>query len=64
MMYAYGITLDGTYHIKNKIVCQDAHAIEKCGDRMVIAAVADGLGSAEHSEIASRLAADISTAHC
>jgi len=64
MIYAYGLSLDGTYHIKNEIVCQDAHAIEKCGDSLIIAAVADGLGSAEHSEVGSRLAADTSTAYC
>jgi len=64
MIYAYGITLDGTYHIKNKIVCQDAHAIEKCSDCLVIASVADGLGSSEHSEVASRIAANISTNYC
>jgi hypothetical protein len=64
MIYAYGISLEGTYHIKNKIVCQDAHAIVKCGKDMVIAAVADGLGSAEHSEVGSRMAADITTAYC
>lgn len=64
MIYAYGITLDGTYHIKNSIVCQDAHAIEKCSDDMVIAAVADGLGSEDHSDVASRIAADTSTDYC
>ena len=25
MIYAYGVTQQGTYHIKNNIVCQDAH---------------------------------------
>jgi len=63
MFYTYGITLDGTYHLKNKIVCQDAHAI-KYNDGMVIATVADGLGSEEHSDVASRIAADVSTEHC
>ena len=64
MIYTYGITLDGTYHLKNNIVCQDAHKIEECSENMVVAAVADGLGSAEHSEVASRLAVDISVAYC
>ena len=45
MIYAYGITMQGTYHVKNNIVCQDVNEIVKCGDDMVIAAVADGLGS-------------------
>jgi hypothetical protein len=56
--------MDGTYHLKNNIVCQDAHSIIKLSDDMVIAAVADGLGSAEHSDVASRLAADLSTTYC
>ena len=25
MIYAYGVTQQGAYHIKNNVVCQDAH---------------------------------------
>lgn len=64
MIYAYGVTQQGTYHIKNNIVCQDAHRIEKCADSCVIAAVADGLGSEAHSDIASKLAVEISVGYC
>jgi serine/threonine protein phosphatase PrpC len=64
MIYAYGITEQGTYHIKHNIVCQDAHKIIKCRDDLVIAAVADGLGSEEHSDVASKIAVEISTGHC
>lgn len=64
MIYAYGVTQQGTYHIKKGIVCQDAHCIVKCGDSCVVAAVADGLGSEEHSDVASRLAADVSVGYC
>ena len=64
MIYAYGITLAGTYHIKNNIICQDAHAIKKSSDCFVIAAVADGLGSEEYSDVASRIAIDVSTDYC
>jgi len=64
MIYAYGITTQGTYHIKNSIVCQDSHEIVKCSDEIVIAAVADGLGSSEHSKVASSIAAKTSTSHC
>jgi hypothetical protein len=64
MIYTYGITLQGTHHVKNNVVCQDAHAIQKCGDNMVIVAVADGLGSAEHSDVASKIAVAISTDYC
>lgn len=64
MIYTYGITQQGTYHVKNNIVCQDAHNIVKCGDSMVVAAVADGLGSEEHSDIASKIAANSATNYC
>lgn len=64
MIYAYGVTQQGTYHVKKNIVCQDAHRIMKCGDSCVIAAVADGLGSEEHSDIASKLAVEVSVDYC
>ena len=64
MIYAYGITQQGTYHIKNNIVCQDSHNIIKCGDFMAVAAVADGLGSEKHSDVASKIAAKTSTDYC
>ena len=64
MIYAYGITQQGTYHIKKDLVCQDAHNIIKVGENCVIAAVADGLGSEEHSDIASDMASKISTEYC
>lgn len=64
MIYAYGITQQGTYHVKHDMVCQDAHNIIKCDDSYAIAAVADGLGSEEHSDVASQMAAKISTEYC
>lgn len=64
MMYAYGITQRGAYHEQKGTVCQDAHNIIKCGKNMVIAAVADGLGSEDYSDIASRIAVATATKHC
>jgi len=64
MIYAYGITVQGTYHIKNDIVCQDAHNIVKKDKDIVIAAVADGLGSEKYSDIASKIAAKRATTFC
>ena len=64
MIYTYGITQQGAYHVKNGIVCQDAHNIIKRDDSFVIAAVADGLGSEEHSDVASRLAVKTSAEYC
>lgn len=64
MIYAYGVTQRGTYHIRKDIVCQDAHRIIKCGGSCAIAAVADGLGSEKYSDAASKLAADTSAEYC
>ena len=64
MIYSYGISMEGTYHIKKSIPCQDYHHIVKCDDNFVIAAVADGLGSAAHSDIASKIAATVSVDYC
>lgn len=64
MIYAYGITQQGTYHMKHNMVCQDAHKIIRCSDTLVIAAVADGLGSESYSDIASKIAVETSTKYC
>jgi hypothetical protein len=56
--------MQGTYHVKNDIPCQDYHHIVKCGEGLCVAAVADGLGSAEHSDVASRIAATLSVNYC
>jgi serine/threonine protein phosphatase PrpC len=64
MIYSYGISLPGTYHIKNDIVCQDYHKIIHIGKKMAIAAVADGLGSADYSDVGSKIAATTVTEHC
>lgn len=64
MIYSYGISLPGTYHIKNNIVCQDFYEISKYNKNIAIAAVADGLGSAEYSDVGSKTAATIAVEHC
>ena len=64
MIYAYGVTQQGAYHVKNNVVCQDYHKIIKCSENMIIAAVADGLGSEEHSDVASKTASELSTEYC
>ena len=64
MFYAYGISTQGADHIRNGVVCQDAHKIMKCGENMVVAAVADGLGSEKYTDVASRLASDTSVSYC
>ena len=64
MIYSYGVTRIGTYHIEHDIVCQDAHYIKKLSDSCVIAAVADGLGSELYSDIASKEVSHTSVEYC
>ena len=64
MIYAYGVTQRGTYHVKNDLVLQDAYKIEKYSKNVCIAAIADGLGSEEHSDIASSLVVETVTQYC
>ncbi len=64
MIYTYGITQQGSYHVKHGLVCQDANNIIKCDTWYVIADVADGLGSEEHSDVASQMVAKLFTEYC
>lgn len=63
MIYTYGITQRGRYHDQDSSPCQDAHKIARKGD-LVIAAVADGVGSESCSHIASDLAVNVSVDYC
>jgi len=53
-----GASVQGTSHIKASIPCQDYHDYQVIADQTVIAAVADGLGSASKSHEGSRIAVD------
>ena len=64
MIYSYGVSLPGTYHIKNDIVCQDAHKIIRIGKDIALAVVADGLGSAAYSDVGSKIAVTVSVDFC
>ena len=64
MIYAYGVTEQGTYHIKNGIVCQDAHLFIRKDKNFVVAAVADGLGSEKYSDVASKIAVKVVCEQC
>ena len=64
MIYASGVSMRGKQHEKEDSPCQDAFAIIKCSGELVVAAVADGLGSQLHSGFAARVAADESTEYC
>ena len=58
MLISYGMSIAGTSHIKNNIPCQDSHRYEELSNGWVAAVVADGVGSAKHSDIASAIACD------
>ncbi len=64
MIRHYAVTQIGAYHIKEGSVCQDAHCFKALGDRFAIGAVADGVGSAAHAEIASQIAVTKSVGYC
>ncbi|GHV02770.1 hypothetical protein FACS1894211_14850 [Clostridia bacterium] len=50
--------MTGTSHAKSGGVCQDAHQIELLPCGRAVAAVADGVGSAKHSDVAAKLAVE------
>jgi hypothetical protein len=58
-----GASVTGTAHTRAGTPCQDAHRWEMLPDGCLIAAVADGAGSAPRAEEGSRLAADTAVAH-
>lgn len=58
MIFNYGFTKIGFYHLEKNIVCQDYHLIKQIDKRFCIATVADGLGSETHTDIASKLACE------
>lgn len=58
-MLTFGVSQVGQYHLNaGSVVCQDAHGYLKIKDDLYIAVVSDGVGSQEHSEIASKAACE------
>ena len=63
-IYRYcGDSQKGKSHETNGLPCQDSYFVMERGD-LVFAAVADGLGSSKHSEIASEMAARSTVEFC
>lgn len=56
--YAFGLSVQGKSHKKtdNPIPCQDNHSFDSVNERIHIAIVSDGAGSAENSHFGSQLA--------
>ena len=64
MIIDFGISTVGKSHIKKGTCCQDSHYIKTMQNGWVIAAVADGVGSAKNSHIGSKIAAETVVEFC
>lgn len=64
MIINYGFSVVGKSHIKKGTCCQDSHCIRVLENGWVIAAVADGVGSAKNSHIGSKIAAETVVEFC
>lgn len=53
---AIGASVRGTSHIRINLPCQDSHEIRIISNEQLLVAVADGLGSAAHSEEGAKIA--------
>lgn len=63
-MVYYGMSIVGTSHVKKGTVCQDSHKAVVLVNGWCVAAVADGVGSAKHSEVASSIAVKTAVDYC
>ena len=66
MIRSYGFSIAGSSHVTLGVGCQDSCKTRPengCG-RFVVAAVADGVGSCRHSDVAAQIAVEFSTAFC
>ncbi len=64
MTISYGMSIVGTSHVSKNTPCQDYHRYETLDNGWLVAAVADGVGSAKHSEVASKMACDVFVETC
>jgi len=64
MVRSYGFSITGSSHEGKGTKCQDANKFRELANGMVIAAVADGVGSCKYSDAASKIAVDVSTSFC
>lgn len=64
MLNTYGFSICGQAHIKTGKVCQDSHKISCVNDTTIVAAIADGVGSAMYSDIGSRIAVETVVDFC
>ena len=64
MIFTYGFSTVGSSHIKTGTVCQDANKAIKLDNGIVVAAIADGVGSCQFSDVASSIAVEIALRVC
>lgn len=64
MISVYGISQTGKSHFSRDVPCQDSHIVSQLDNKYWIAAVADGVGSASHSQIGSRIAVTECVGYC
>jgi len=58
-----GASVKGNGHIQSNMPCQDNHKYESLGNGWGIAVVSDGAGSAEHSELGSKVVVERGVFH-
>lgn len=63
-MIAYGYSLQGKSHVERNTVCQDSNIAVKLKSGHYLGVVADGVGSAPHSDIGSRMAVEMMYSYC
>lgn len=61
MIFKYGFSIQGLNHESSDLPCQDAHSILELHNNWVVAAIADGLGSAARSDISANIAVNTVT---
>ena len=64
MLLSYGMSHVGSSHISKGVPCQDSNRIVTLPNGWIVAAIADGVGSARHSDIASNLATEKFVSRC
>ena len=63
-MITYGYSIQGKSHIQRGVVCQDSSKVQRLHANVYMGIVADGVGSAVHSDIGSKMAVDALFAFC
>lgn len=63
-MITYGFSIQGKGHMERGIVCQDSSTVNRIKSGYYIGIVADGVGSASHSDIGSNIAVKSLSRYC